>query len=734
MAGIKSSQIVNQRAFICINYLLMHMTLSFHPSKSTRIQFNEYIHPDSLSYWLRTYSPCYINLIIEPPYNHILAHKSMPTIPLRIFTSAAKLMYPKARNYFSDRLPCVSTLIFPSQINGRFFFNLGENSNMIQWPSVTYLHLFLTDRQKKKFELYIHHFMAETKPYAWLGASDIDLSRLLVSSILLSDSHHGIQIPTNLCYAICVYCIEFQKFVMVCPGTGCFFEIKKTFREKVHMQTTSVITFDFDQKTYDFAIAYNKQIEKSSQDPVTFSKSSAGLIGTLEGITFEWMIFAVILQKRGNASLRSEYTINNKGIRRSQRYPEVRFKHTILYPAHHFLPCFQTYINFITCNRPGEKFWQDFSVYLRPLDIWTWLSFITTVFAIAVIIFLYLILFVFEKSSWTNIRRSAWLSFFIPIAIVFENYCPPAWTQNKISIKALMILWLQLSTILTNVYRGIVTTNVIASVPSPEFQSFGQLVQHNITLYSPLVPATDRLFRRLAKYKFGTKEQVFPKRLFKPNGDIANTYLAIPSFINELGLLYNEFFDAENQQKSQQNKSFKYEQDLKMFHQLIHRIRTPPNFPFNSIEMEVSNCAGSAFMDFQHTLDTFRPVFRNGVKTFTFGKEKALQHSFGWKLGFKDGDGIKSVLIPLIESGIHERLRNLWNALDLHGQSLRALNVRRKTKKPKKISLFSNILTIFVTWGALALTSLLLFCLELLSSIYSRRRDYVVQLRNKSRN
>jgi len=142
--------------------------------------------------------------------------------------------------------------------------------------------------------------------------------------------------------------------------------------------------------------------------------------------------------------------------------------------------------NFITCDGRGPVN-SNYTVYIRPFDLWLWLTLLCTFFSISLV------------SKWLilkfNLQDPVWLT----IYALFLEASPHVTRklQSKLAFSCVLAPTLYAVALLANYYKGILTADLTAALPWKGLETFHDAIRHNFSIYGDVFANTLFVYKRL---------------------------------------------------------------------------------------------------------------------------------------------------------------------------------------------------------------------------------------------
>ena len=388
-----------------------------------------------------------------------------------------------------------------------------------------------------------------------------------------------------------------------------------------------------------------------------------------------------------------------------------------------FIPTEEQAFGFITCYEEPDTV--SIRVYIDPLTFQVWLCTVLSSTFLAVVLFN-----IFKVGS-TFLDTQANLLF-----VLIDQYIPlnegkhgKLMGQAKYhyhcrqTVAILLTLWLLTALTLSNAYRGILTANVAAPVPTIGVDTFEELHANGFELYSPL----ESIVRQYATSPWMWSRllekhaEIMAKNL---DGVFAKPAVGLTTFGRHLSILH----DKMQSSRKFDRVHFKYLwKDV--YKNYLEMLRLPQGFPDTTMEQVVGSCGKTAFVERFHRLSDFVPppelsakwLNENGEPKLRVGSESILKEQHGWlfSMDFKGGRLLSTAMRRLMaEAGIHNWLSKR-NKYVRHSTLGYLLGIR--TKNVSSLRLIANLIQgLFILYASLLVAALLAFAAELSLHICKR--------------
>ena len=298
--------------------------------------------------------------------------------------------------------------------------------------------------------------------------------------------------------------------------------------------------------------------------------------------------------------------------------------------TYHMFQKFITY-NFITCDGLENQL-LSFKAYVSPFQPMLWICII--VFFVCVWIFL------------SGLFRFINLKYNTPVtllSVLLEQPISKAMSRAT-GIKILLASIYMMSVVLTNSYRGIVTTSLIVPVIPKTLETFDEALDQGYNFLQALPARSDQIYSVVLRDT--------PKRNIPQN----NIHQVALDFLNNISN-----FNAGISEILKPNSSvdLKFRKKLK---DITTRLRVPQNFPNTTTEMELSKCNKTIYVDVNDNLDQiiFDMKSSGQVKGVYKGKELFLVQRSAWRLGNIEWDQT-NILAYRSQAIVHSGIEQYWD-------------------------------------------------------------------------
>ncbi|CAG7830310.1 unnamed protein product, partial [Allacma fusca] len=277
-------------------------------------------------------------------------------------------------------------------------------------------------------------------------------------------------------------------------------------------------------------------------------------------------------------------------------------------------------ITFMSCY--GVSISTTFHIYAHPYQMNVW---------ICILIAIILLSFGMYRDVPKPWRQISYL-LLLTIGSLLENI-HLSWNLN-LRLKFFIMPWLLIVVVLSNAYKGILTSDLTAPKPNTGLQMFEELddvflyPEHDIPPDLPILNQTGNVF-------------------FKDSNE-----LLVRTCIGPPGLFMNLFYSGEIGRKSHLPKSLL--KNKKMYDYILERLVLPPKI---SVEEVVSQCDKSGFLDFRSKILDFRvPKSRQKTlaeKPFILAKDSIFSTIYGWSADNTMINGLTGFLNKLVLTGFY---------------------------------------------------------------------------------
>ena len=264
-----------------------------------------------------------------------------------------------------------------------------------------------------------------------------------------------------------------------------------------------------------------------------------------------------------------------------------------------------TSYNFITCDGLENQL-LSFKAYVSPFQSMVWICII--------VIFVCVSIFLSGLFKWIYLQDNPP---FTLLSILLEQPVSTAVSRGA-GMKILLASVYMTSVVLTNSYRGIVTTSLTFPVTPKSLETFDEALVQGYNFLQVLPPYSVTIYNH--------------SRWNALNSN-ASHQVAL-DFLNNIA-----FFKASISATLKLNSSvdLKFRKKLK---DVTTRLRLPQNFPNMTSEIELSKCNKTIYVDFDDNLDQiiFNMKSSDQANKMYRGKESFLKQSYAWRMERIDWD------------------------------------------------------------------------------------------------
>jgi hypothetical protein len=405
---------------------------------------------------------------------------------------------------------------------------------------------------------------------------------------------------------------------------------------------------------------------------------------------------------------------------------------------------------FLSCYvKPLVKF----GLYFKPFDLEVWISIALCCSIITLFIYVY---------NWTHKLSKSFNPFFFFVSTLFEEpYSVPLVFWNNRIFKTLTITWLLTAVIFTNLYIGLMVSDVTAPLQGETLSSFDQVLNvdklnvsdlredmHRLDIYwyrirSKVDPETKKLSPcegnfnaenfEIHQAKFQDKEA-----FVMLSGPIESCLGKEPTYVMQKQFrshpkMYSEF---NNIGEKLSRYTHRYEDPIYARRLLGFLSPTQRHYPLNpafeeiaekeihlylsaAIEKELVACQKSIFVgqsndltyELSYLKDNYpRKTFYISIGTF----ENKFRNSIVWRFWNAGKSKVPYYFHRLIEAGIHDGVSRLRKYLFYHRRRSGTKLVQQTLSNDMTLGITGSIQTIFFVWlGGLAVAAIK-FVMEIL--------------------
>ncbi|CAL8146991.1 unnamed protein product [Orchesella dallaii] len=406
-----------------------------------------------------------------------------------------------------------------------------------------------------------------------------------------------------------------------------------------------------------------------------------------------------------------------------------------------------TQYSFFTCYTEDHL---TISYYFQPFQQTLWIALLTCLAVLAVLTHLLLILKGFNKPDFNAY-------FFAYSSFLEHSYHIPDYLFDFLSTRITLGLWLLISVIFTNAYKGIAITGVTAPPEKSSLNTFAELVEdyeqvtnkeaeHRFRIFSPLK------FEYLDDWKKNILEKVnftgaigFAPTTYETDiafaADLANEVPLIFKMNGGLSKLYG--VNATTQQKLALKQSTLYSKLQQGGKYLVPKKDDDPRYSLSysiALEREIVQCHNRiVYIDYEDKIDREMEFLSNyyHYKNFFKSNETILKDFTVWQFDNGHGSKLPVVFKILIESGIYRQIELFYRRQEYLGIRLEYTR-KRSTEEifepVKKLDLKSNVQTVFYLYFIGIFGVVAIICLEILYWLFKSfgycKFDHLINVRN----
>ncbi|CAL8134416.1 unnamed protein product [Orchesella dallaii] len=399
--------------------------------------------------------------------------------------------------------------------------------------------------------------------------------------------------------------------------------------------------------------------------------------------------------------------------------------------------------NFLTCYNKDSL---QIGYYFQPFQRDLWITLLIFFAVLSIVTHIFLIVKECNKSDFN--------SYFFVYSSMLEHSCHmPDYLYEIETIRIVFGLWLLVSVIFTNAYKGIAITGVTAPPHKSSIQTFSEVIDDNAneTNTEPVD------FRIMLKIKMDHAHYWEEDRILEDFNDtdsesviVLNRYVDSFKFENEMkeersrvaGLFIRE--TVKLQSLGIDVSSRVLPSSYYFFSKLCTRRRyiAPKReieleYSLNydvAVEREIVKCENRVvFVDLKNNIDR-EYEYLSGYyhhKSFFKGNESLLPDFIVWQFDNDMGAKLPEVFKRLIENGIYKELEWFYKTQEQLGIRLKYTRSRKleKYEPVKKLGLKSNVQTIFYVLLFGYLVSKMVLGLEAFCDRCFGKRTFVVAFR-----
>ncbi|CAL8136920.1 unnamed protein product [Orchesella dallaii] len=420
--------------------------------------------------------------------------------------------------------------------------------------------------------------------------------------------------------------------------------------------------------------------------------------------------------------------------------------------------------NFITCYSTDRL---KFSYYFEPFQIELWIALLVYLPILSVLTHLLLVIKKCNKSDFNAY-------FFAYSSMIEYCYYVPDYLFRMHSVRIVLGLWLLISCIFTNAYKGLAITGVTAPPEKTSVKTMAELVDDNFDV----MDYNDSDFDAgVYRFKILTSLTVEYLDAWKTGewdvNSYINTYKTDVDLIEVDGVEYfpfavesqNEFFKLMSKMKERlvvwyndmsplesfQKNDRPHIRALRLYERLSSFMRyfvpkrevEPPQFSKSyeiAIERElVGGDEQIAYIDYEEKVKREHDYLTGHYhhKTFFIGNQSFLKEWTVWQFDNGRGSRLPAIFQLLVENGIYNQLKSFYENIEFFGvrnEYTRIQAFKTKYERVKKLNLQSNLQTVFYMFLSGILISILglgteafnKFIREVMTYLRFRWRNYLL--------
>ncbi|CAL8146268.1 unnamed protein product [Orchesella dallaii] len=387
--------------------------------------------------------------------------------------------------------------------------------------------------------------------------------------------------------------------------------------------------------------------------------------------------------------------------------------------------------NFITCYSTDRL---KFSYYFEPFQIELWIALLVYLPILSVLTHLLLIIKKCNKSDFNAY-------FFAYSSMIEYGYYVPDYLFRMDSMRIVLGLWLLISCIFTNAYKGLAITGVTAPPEKTSVKTIAELVDDNFEFldYNSSDPNT-----ALLRFKIYTPLTVEYIDAWK-RGDSSDYDYPVPPLEVDSSVYfpfvvesYNEFWKLTSKMDDCimkmnanlyplgrfQKSDWPHMRACRLYSTLSSHIRyfvpkrevEPPQFSRSyeiAIERELVKGDGqNVYIDYEEKLKREHDYLTGHYhhKTFFIGNQSFLKDWTVWQFDNGRGSRLPAIFQLLMQNGIYKQLESFYKKIEFFGvrnECTRIQAFKKKYERVKKLNLKSNVQTVFYMFLSGILISIL---------------------------
>ncbi|CAL8134408.1 unnamed protein product [Orchesella dallaii] len=400
--------------------------------------------------------------------------------------------------------------------------------------------------------------------------------------------------------------------------------------------------------------------------------------------------------------------------------------------------------NFLTCYNKDSL---QIGYYFQPFQRDLWITLLIFLAVLSIVTHIFLIVKECNKSDFN--------SYFFVYSSMLEHSCHmPDYLYEIETIRIVFGLWLLVSVIFTNAYKGIAITGVTAPPHKSSIQTFSEVIDDNAN-ESNTEPVN---FRIMLKIKVDHAHYWEDDRIlddFKESDTgsviVLNIYLGSFKFENEVmselitvggaalfGKTHNHLQSPGIKTSSSiLPRSYYFYKNLCLSRRYIApKKELEDKYSLNydvALEREIVKCENRVvFVDLKNNIDREYEYLSGYYHHLSFfkGNQSLLPDWVVWQFDNEMGGKLPMVFKRLIENGIYRELEWFYTTQERLGLRLDYTRSRKleKYEPVKKLGLKSNVQTIFYVLLFGCLISSLMLGLEAFSDRWLRSRTIVIEI------
>ncbi len=455
---------------------------------------------------------------------------------------------------------------------------------------------------------------------------------------------------------------------------------------------------------------------------LTFQNAIVSLLLTLSNATIP--SFPIVVTQELSESYLQMYP---------RLYPEKRYSHDF---SEHILfssitiklrwksvPIRKFGYNFLTCYHENYRSWK---YYLQPFEMEVWLVLMTYLSFVAIFVHVTVIL---RKQN-----NSDFNAFFYFYSTILEYaYSVPDYIFNIRTLETVIGLWLVMSVILTNAYKGIAITGITAPMEKASITSFYDILKGGDVDYKEILTTPDEQVTKtdFAVYTFlsteGLAEWVDFNRTgnieYRDDGSIAAQRSWVPFMLEAFQKASQQFNSLSSKSLDLFGNAFwrKWRLHAELNRESTYPIPKPEIGYEKSlsvaIEREIVNCSRKImFVSGEENIANEIEYLRRNYphKTFFQGNEALFSDYVTWQFDNPGGSRLIEYFMKLLENGIYHQIEWFYRRQEYSG--IRLNYTRSQVEKDyifvKPLDLHSNLQSIFYLYIAGIMASLISYVVE----------------------